>query len=1384
MIKAIKPGEEYKDKIKYILIDSKNKSCKIIINENVDNCQKIIRILQDHLRDYKITDCKPFDIDREITLIWPQIINESSSKFPCLKKWLSEAKFSIEKEKITIKAGTKLAFKNINKEKFKDVIKNRLKYYLDCTIKVTVLNGNFLKKDTIKPVRKYIKKKEKENTSIKKTNNFNKVFYGKQIKSKYTHKLNELREQDSNVIIKGEVFSYKERKTRNGKLLIIISVTDKSDSLNVKLFINDNSEIQGKINNGDWLKVKGNIRYDNYSNELTLMANAINKLNVEKRIDKALRKRTELHLHTQMSAMDSVVDVNEVIKMAAEWGHSAIAITDHGVVQAFPDAFNAGEKYGIKIIYGLEAYMVDDGEPIIINEDNKRIEETSFVIFDLETTGLNPKKNEIIEIGAVKVKNGKKVDEFSTFVKPDNRIPGKITNLTGINDTMVKDAPVIDEAGRDFIDFAKGSVLVAHNAQFDYGFLQADFPDTSFTVLDTLALSRVLMKDLKNHRLNTIAASCGVSLENHHRAIDDAQATAEIFIILLSMLYNEEIYKLDEINKLIKNMNWKDLYPYHTTILARNQEGLKDLYKLVSSSHLKHFYRKPRILKSEIIKNRENLLIGSACEAGQLFRAILRNRPVKEIKKIAKFYDYLEIQPIGNNKFLIPEQLNSQEELKDIYYQIYNLGKKYNKPVVATGDVHFLEPDDKIFREVLQTGQGYSDSHKQPPLYFMTTDEMLSEFDFLGEEKAQEVVVENTAKIEKMTTDIKPIPSGLFTPEIEGADEKIREMSFTNARKLYGNPLPAIIKDRLEKELTAIIDNGFAVIYLIAHKLVKKSLDDGYLVGSRGSVGSSFVATMCGITEVNPLLPHYYCPKCNKMEINKSEKYSVGVDLPDKKCPQCGNNYIKSGYGIPFETFMGYKGDKVPDIDLNFSGEYQSSIHRETEEIFGKNYVFRAGTISTIADRTAFGFVKGYMEDNEINLRKAEINRLVKGCTGTRRTTGQHPGGLMVVPRHMDIHDFSPIQHPANDQETDVRTTHFDYHSISGRILKLDLLGHDDPTSLKMLEDLTGMDPNHIPLDDQKTMSIFSGTEVLNVEPEDIGTEIGTLGIPEFGTSFVRQMLVETKPSTFAELIRISGLSHGTDVWLNNASSLIKNNVATLSDVISVRDDIMNYLIERGVEPEKAFWIMEHVRKGKGLKDEEEECMLACKVPDWYISSCKKIKYMFPKAHAAAYVMMAFRIAYFKVHHPEAFYATYFSKNAEDFDASLIGKGYGFIKEKKEELNNKGNKLTAKEKGTLTVLEIAIEAMLRGIKFLNVDLYKSDTNKFILSEQGLIPPLISLNGLGKSAADSIVQSRKGGSFTSIEDLVKKTGISKTVVEVMKEHGTLEGLPERNQLSLF
>ncbi|SIQ09176.1 PolC-type DNA polymerase III [Halanaerobium kushneri] len=1356
--------------------------------------------------DFQLKIISDLSLEEELFLIWPQIIANFEVYFSFSNNWLKRAQLFLEEREVKIKVETKMAQKKLAQPKVIAFLENNLSRYLDEIKKVSVHNGDFLpeieeKSDPAKfkqrsertapPAQNYSQGRSSgggSSHSGRKRKNKNR--YGRVIRGQKTHDLVELDTEIPSVIVEADLFDIDVRQTRKGSYLYILKITDYDSSISAKTFTDKKDDFLDGLNKGQHLKIRGKVSFDPYSKEWGIIFNDLIPLEKETRQDKAEKKRVELHLHTQMSAMDSVINVKDVVKRAGDWGHKAIAITDHGVVQAFPDAYSAGEKYGVKIIYGVEAYLVDDGEPIVNNPYSSHLDETEFIVFDLETTGLNPSQHEIIEIGAVKIKNGKKIDEFKSFINPGVKIPAKITEITGINSSMIADAPDLKTVINQFVDFVESGVLVAHNADFDYGFIRTaleslEIKKDDYTVLDTLGLSRALVKDSKNHKLNTLAKYFGVDLENHHRALDDAAATAEILSHLLEIIKEDGSENLDQINNYISKIDWKDLRPFHAVILAKNKKGLKNLYKLISISHLNNFYKKPRILKSVLLQHRNGLIIGSACEAGQIYKAFVNNRPRNEIKKVAKLYDYLELQPLGNNQFLIPDKVNSRDDLKEINRKIYQLGQELNKPVVATTDSHFLDPKDSIFREILQTGQGFNDADQQPPIYYRTTEEMLKEFSYFGENTAREIVVENPNKIAEQISKIKPIPDGLFTPEIEGAEAEIRNMSYERAHQFYGKELPQLVIDRLEKELSSIIENGFAVIYLIAHKLVKKSLEDGYLVGSRGSVGSSFVATMTEITEVNPLPPHYRCPQCSKHEFITDGSIGTGVDLPDKICPDCGTEYIKDGFDIPFEVFMGFKGDKVPDIDLNFSGEYQGKIHKYTEEFFGRDYVYKAGTISTIADRTAFGFVKNYLDDKGMEVKRAEIDRLVAGCTGVRRTTGQHPGGLMIVPKANSIFDFSPIQHPANDQDTDIRTTHFDYHSISGRILKLDLLGHDDPTSLRLLQDMTGIEPQDIPLDDPDTMSIFSGTDILGVDPELLGTDIGTLGIPEFGTSFVQQMLRDTRPTTFAELVRISGLSHGTDVWLNNAQDLIRDDKAELAEVISVRDDIMNYLLQRGVEPSTAFWIMEHVRKGKGLTEEEEEAMRGNNVPDWYIDSCKKIKYMFPKAHAAAYVTMAYRIAYFKVHHPAAFYTAYFSIKADDFDAQLACNGREKVVNKIEELEALGNDMTAKESGTLTVLRIVLEAMMRGIEFLPVDIYESEADHFIKKDENkLLAPLISLQGLGGSAAESVVIERQKSDFTSIEELSNRTSLTSTVIEVLREHGSLEGMPERNQLSLF
>ena len=1399
MIKALSLNNKQNNSYKYLICDEQKKIIYCIANKNQPT--KIKKELQAELSltaDYKLKVISDLSLKEELFLVWPQIIKDFKRKFSFKSNWLQRAKLYLDADHLNIKLETKVAYKKLSQAKVKDFLENTIKKYLHEIKAISIHNGNFLAEidDNNDIVAEKIKNKNKlKNKSRQKAEGNSsaklkaKKNYGRVIRAAKSHEIKELNSEIPKVVIEADLFDIDFKQTRNGSYLYILKITDYDSSISAKTFSDKRVPFLDSLTAEDRIKLRGKVSFDPYSKEWNIIFNDLMKIAKKSREDNAPQKRVDLHLHTQMSSMDCVMNVKKLVKRAADWGHKAVAITDHGVVQAFPDAYQAGQKHDVQIIYGLEAYLVDDGEPIINNPYPAQIEQTEFIVFDLETTGLNPSQHEIIEIGAVKIKAGKKIAEFESFINIGKEVPAKITEITGIKSEMLADAPKLKAVIKDFVEFIGDGVLVAHNADFDYGFLRTalqklQIKRDEYSVLDTLALSRALIKDSKNYKLNTLADYFSIELDDHHRALADAEATAEILKKLLAIIKEDGWNQLKDINNYISKIDWKDLRPFHAVLLAKNKKGLKNLYKLVSISHLDNFYRKPRILKSKLLQHKEGLLIGSACESGQIYQAFINNRPKNEIKKIAKLYDYLELQPLGNNEFLIPDKVNSREDLININKKIYQLGQDLNKVVVATTDAHFLEPKDSIFREILQAGQNFADAENQPPLYYRTTEEMLAEFNYFDQETAREVVIDNPNKILAEIEEIQPIPDGLFTPEIEGAEEEIRAMAYQKAHQYYGEQLPQLVIDRLEKELSSIIENGFAVIYLIAHKLVKKSLDDGYLVGSRGSVGSSFVATMTGITEVNPLPPHYRCPKCSNFEFVDSESVGSGIDLEDKKC-ECGAQYIKDGFDIPFEVFMGFEGNKVPDIDLNFSGEYQTKIHRYTEDYFGRDYVYKAGTISTIADRTAFGFVKNYLDDRGIEVKRAEIDRLVKGCTGVRRTTGQHPGGLMIVPKSKNIFDFTPIQHPANDQETDIRTTHFDYHSISGRILKLDLLGHDDPTSLKMLEDMTGIEPKTIPLDDQATMSIFSSTEKLGVDPAVLGTDIGTLGIPEFGTFFVQQMLRDTRPSSFAELVRISGLSHGTDVWLNNAQKLIKKGKAKLSEVISVRDDIMNYLINKNIEPSQAFKIMEKVRKGKGLSEEEEKLMREKNVPEWYIDSCKKIKYMFPKAHAAAYVMMAYRIAYFKVHHPAAFYTTYFSIKADDFDAQLACNGKAKVIEKIKELEAKGNDITSKESGTLKVLKIVLEAMLRGIEFLAVDIYKSKAVKFQhLGENKLLAPLISLQGLGASAAESVVIEREKSDFTSIEELSNRTCLTKTVIEILKEHGSLAELPEKNQLSLF
>ena len=1223
------------------------------------------------------------------------------------------------------------------------------------------------------------------------------------------------------ITIRGKVISFDTREIRNEKTILMFAVADFTDTITVKMFARNDQlpDLLGDIKKGSFLKVKGITTIDKFDGELTIgSVTGIRKIHdfTVSRKDLYPEKRVELHCHTKMSDMDGVSEVNDIVRRAHDWGHKAIAITDHGVVQAFPDANHfiqsLDKEDPFKIIYGVEAYLVDDLTEIAPGAGSQSLDGT-YVVFDLETTGFSPIQDKIIEIGAVKVERGVITERFSTFVNPKIPIPFKITQLTSITDDMVVDAETIDVVLPKFLDFIGDAVLVAHNAGFDVSFIEQNCRyqeiEREFISLDTVALARVLLPTLSKYKLNVVAKALNISLENHHRAVDDAGATAEIFVRFVEMLKEREIDTLKELNQF-GSMNpdaIRKLPSHHAVILAKNETGRVNLYRLVSMSHLQYFSRMPRIPKSEFLRYRDGLIIGSACEAGELFQAVLNGKSEEQIAKLVDFYDYLEIQPIGNNRFMIASDrvsnVRSEEDLRDLNRKIVRLGEKFQKPVVATCDVHFLDPEDEVYRRIIMAGKGFTDADEQAPLYLHTTEEMMEEFSYLGTAKAHEVVIENPNKIADMIEKISPVRPDKCPPVIDNSDQQLRDICYKKAHEMYGENLPDVVTERLERELHSIISNGFAVMYIIAQKLVWKSNEDGYLVGSRGSVGSSFVATMAGITEVNPLSPHYYCPHCHYSDFDSEEVRAFaggcGWDMKDKDCPVCGHPLIKDGFDIPFETFLGFKGNKEPDIDLNFSGDYQSNAHKYTEVIFGKGQTFRAGTIGTLADKTAFGFVKNYYEERGSRKRNCEIDRIVQGCTGIRRSTGQHPGGIIVLPHGENINSFTPVQHPANDMTTDIITTHFDYHSIDHNLLKLDILGHDDPTMIKTLEELINsdameneydgkehvFDARDIPLDDPDVMSLFANTSALGITPEDIdGCPVGCLGIPEFGTDFVIQMVVDTKPKTLSDLIRISGLSHGTDVWLNNAQTLILEGKATISTAICTRDDIMTYLINKGMDSELSFTIMEKVRKGKGLTPEFEKSMKEAGVPDWYIWSCKKIKYMFPKAHAAAYVMMAYRIAYCKVNYPLAYYAAYFGIRADAFSYEIMCQGKETLNYYYREYKSRQDHLSKKEQDTMKDMKIVQEMYARGLEFTPIDIYRAKATKFRIIDGKLMPPLSSIDGMGDKAAEAVEQASRDGKYLSKDDFRQRTKASKTVIDKMADLGLLSDLPESNQLSLF
>ena len=1364
--------------------------------------------------DLQIKAEKPVITDEKIIDYWDTVINRSNISSPIVKDILRNHAPIVQDGVVTLQLANEIT-KNHLKDNYLSLIQQNFLVLGFPEFKIQVeLN----EKASEEMRTRYLERKEEqeaimiqqaeknlkiyEEEQSKKADNGGMVEGPLQLGSNIPDKeeprqMISITEEERSVIVQGHVFDSEVRELRSGRKLLIFKVTDYSSSFSVKIFSNNEKDEANfeKVKKGIWVRVRGSVQEDTFMRDLVINARDVNEVKVPERKDYAPdnEKRVELHLHSNMSSMDATNSVSDLVAQAAKWGHKAIAITDHATAQAYPDAHAAGQKHGIKILYGVEANIVDDGVPVAYNPVHKELSESTYVVFDVETTGLSAVYDTIIEIAAVKMYKGNVIDTFEAFINPGVALSQLIINLTGITDSMLRDAPNEAAVMPKFREFCEDGILVAHNASFDMGFINKSYErlglgEAPNPVIDTLEMSRFLHPQLKSHRLNTLAKRYNVNLEQHHRAVFDAETTGHLcWIFIKEAKEDHNILYHDQLNDGVgKGDSYKQARPFHATIIAKNQDGLKDLFELLSLSFVQYYYRVPRIPRSLLMEKRENLLIGSACSNGEIFEAMMQ-KGKEEASERAKFYDYIEVMPKGIYKPLIERELvKNESDLEEIISELVTIGKELNKPVVATGNVHYLNREDAIYREILLGSLKINQGKKLnlPEAHFRSTDEMLNDFKFLGKDVAKEIVVENPNHVVDMVEEITPIKDKLYTPNIEGANDEIKELSYNEAKRLYGEDLPDIVVKRLEKELKSIIGNGFAVIYLISQKLVHKSNEDGYLVGSRGSVGSSFVATMTGITEVNPLPPHYRCPGCHYSHFINDGSIGSGYDLEEKACPSCGTMMDRDGHDIPFETFLGFYGDKVPDIDLNFSGEYQAQAHAYTKVLFGEDYVFRAGTIGTVADKTAYGYVKGYERDHGYHYSAAEVDRLAKGCTGVKRTTGQHPGGIIVIPDYMDVYDFTPIQFPADDQSSEWKTTHFDFHSIHDNVLKLDILGHDDPTMIRMLQDLSGIDPVTIPPNDPEVMKIFSGTEVLGVTPEQIFSKTGTLGVPEFGTRFVRGMLEQTKPATFAELLQISGLSHGTDVYLGNAETLIRENNIPLADVIGCRDDIMVYLIYHGMEDGIAFKIMESVRKGKGIPDDWQADMRANNIPEWYIQSCLKIKYMFPKAHAAAYVLMALRVAYFKVHDPILYYCAYFSVRAYDFDLVAMSQGKEAIKAKMKEIMDKGLEASVKEKNLLTVLEIANEMVERGFEFKMIDIDRSDATNFIIDGNSLIAPFRAVPSLGENVAKQIVIAREEQPFLSKQDLQTRGKVSKTIIEYMTENGVLDGMPDENQLSLF